>query len=289
MQTQQQQDLTGNELNAQRFRMLEDIAKELQGEVVFPISFDIALRIRKLLDDPEQSLEKVAALINLDPLISAKLINQANSVVYNPGGQEVRNLRAAISRLGLKVVRSSVMAIAMRQLLRSKEMVDFADIAKALWSHTLQCASAAYVVAQRLTRLNPEEAMLAGLLHDLGAFYMLYRATQYPELRARPDTVRHLVIRWHDGIGVSLLGSLGVAQEIIDAVSDHDQPRLVPPVPRDLSDVIYVANLMAGDALELQRDEADGNSFAGFMPSESYLVLQDEIEERAKSMRAAFD
>lgn len=287
MQTQDQQDLTGNELNAQRFRMLEDIAKELQGEVVFPISFDIALRIRKLVDDPEQSIEKISAMINLDPLISAKLINQANSVAYNPGGQDVRNLRGAITRLGLKAVRSSVMAIAMRQLLRSKDMVDFAEIANRLWNHTLQCASAAYVLARRMTRLNPDEAMLAGLLHDLGAFYMLYRATQYPELRVRPDTVRHLVIRWHDGIGVSLLGSLGVAEEIIDAVCDHDQPRLVPPVPRNLSDVIYVANLMAGDALELQRD--DGNDFADYMPGASYLALQDEIEAHARSMRAVFD
>lgn len=37
--------------------------------------------------------------------------------------------------------------------------------------------------------------MLAGLVHDLGAFYMIYRAAQYPELRIRPDSVKHLILQ----------------------------------------------------------------------------------------------
>ena len=64
-------------------------------------------------------------------------------------------------------------------------------------------------------RINPDQAFLAGLVHDLGAFYMLYRAAQYEELRMRPDTVKYLMLQWHEGIGVSLLNALGLPEEII--------------------------------------------------------------------------
>ena len=58
-------------------------------------------------------------------------------------------------------------------------------------------------------------SVLAGLVHDLGAFYMLYRSAQYEELRLRPDTVKYLILQWHESIGVSLLDALGVPEEIV--------------------------------------------------------------------------
>jgi putative nucleotidyltransferase with HDIG domain len=290
MQTQAQQDLTGSALNAQRFRMLEDIARELQGEVIFPINFDIALRIRKLSEDPTLSLDRLAAAINLDPLIAVRLLRMANSAAYNPGGQEVRDLTAAIGRLGLKTVRSTAMAIAMRQLLRSREMVDFMDLADRLWEHTLHCAAAASVVARRLTRLNPDDALLAGLLHDLGAFYMLYRAAQYAELRARPDSLRHLVIQWHEGIGVSLLGALGVDEQIIEAVRDHDQPRPLPAAPKTLAEVVHVANLLAGGTFEPTGGAGGtGDDPYASLADTAYPALREEIDVLTERMRAAID
>jgi len=87
--------------------------------------------------------------------------------------------------------------------------------------------------------------VLAGLVHDLGAFYMLWRAVQYPELRSRPDTVRYLIIDWHESIGVTLLNSLGVAEEIVQATIDHDRHRVVPAPVLTLADVVFVSNILA--------------------------------------------
>ena len=81
------------------------------------------------------------------------------------------------------------MAIAMKQMLMSRSMVDFDELTRKLWEHSLHSAAAAYVLAKRMTRINPDEAKLAGVVHDLGAFYMLYRALQYPELRKRPERI----------------------------------------------------------------------------------------------------
>ena len=100
--------------------------------------------------------------------------DRANSVLYSPDGTPARDLQAAISRLGVKLVRTTALAIAMSQLMRSKEMAIFNDFTQALWVHTLKTAAAARILARTQTRINPDEALLAGLVHDLGAFYMLY-------------------------------------------------------------------------------------------------------------------
>ena len=60
-------DKIGAELKAQRFQMLEDIAEELAGEVVFPTHFDVIMRLRKVLNDPNQSISGIAAAVSLDP------------------------------------------------------------------------------------------------------------------------------------------------------------------------------------------------------------------------------
>lgn len=281
-------DKTGDALKTQRFLMLADIAKELAGEVVFPTYFDAVLRLRKVLQDPNQNIAGIAAAVAIEPLISAKLLHLANSVAFNPQGNEVVDLKSAITRLGLNTVRSASLSIAMTQLLRAKGMAEFTELTHALWMHSIKTAAAAHIIAKGMTRLNADEAMLAGLIHDLGAFYMLYRATQYDELRHRPDSVKYLIIQWHESIGVSLLNALGIPEEIVDATIDHDRIRPTPPTIRNLTDVIYVANMLAGGHFEwLMQDQSESPAELAVL-EEKYGHLKPEIEILAAEMHAAF-
>jgi HD-like signal output (HDOD) protein len=282
-------DKKGEALNAQRFQMLEDIAQELSGDVVFPTAFDVVARLRKALQDPNLPLPKLAEIVELEPLISGRLIGLANSVAFRRRGLEVRSVKVAVTRLGINLVRSTAMGIAMNQLLRAKDLLPFGDLAQRLWQHSLQTAAAAEVIAQRMTsHIAPDEALLAGLVHDLGAFYMLYRAAQYPELRARPDTVRHLIIDWHESIGHSLLVALGMPHAIADAMRDHDRPRPVPRPPANLTDLVFVANLIAGGKFEWMSRDADMNAAEKIDLPPEYYDLNEDIEQRAKDMRAIF-
>ncbi|MFZ2266950.1 MAG: HDOD domain-containing protein [Azonexus sp.] len=287
-QTSQDDDKTGDALKAQRFQMLEDIANELAGEVVFPTHFDAVLRLRKILHDPNQPLSTIAAAVAVEPLISAKLLHLANSVAFNPAGHEVVDMQAAIARLGVNVVRSTAMAIVMGQLLRAKGMASFADLTQMLWDHSICTAAGARVIARRMTRINPEEAMLAGLIHDLGAFYMLYRATQYEELRHRPDSVKYLIIQWHESIGVSLLGALGLPEEIIKATEDHDRLRPPPSPPRTLTDVVYIANMLAGGHFEWTMQDNPMPPADRAILDATYAELMPEIEAQQAEMRSCF-
>jgi HD-like signal output (HDOD) protein len=282
------QDKKGDALKAQRFQMLEDIAKELSGEVIFPTYFDAVLRLRKVLQDPNQSLAEITKAISVEPLINAKLLHLANSVAFNPAGHDVVDLKSAIQRLGLNTVQSTAMAIVMTQLLRAKGMAEFTDLTHGLWEHSVRSAAAARIVAQSLPRLNPDEAMLSGLIHDLGAFYMLYRATQYDELRHRPDSVKYLIVQWHESIGVSLLNALGLPEEIVNATIDHDRIRATPNPIRNLQDVIYIANMLAGGHFEWLMQDQPGAPENLAILEEKYGHLKPEIEALSREMLAAF-
>jgi putative nucleotidyltransferase with HDIG domain len=284
-QNSDDQDKTGAALKAQRFQMLEDIATELGGEVIFPTHFDAVLRLRKVLQDPNQSIAGIAAVVSLEPLISAKLLHLANSVALNPDGREVVDIKSAIARLGINTVRTAAMSIVMHQLLRAKGMAEFTEISRLLWDHSIQTAAAARIIARHMTKLNPDEAMLAGLIHDLGAFYMLYRATQYEELRHRPESVKYLIIQWHESIGVSLLNALGIPQEIVVATEDHDQMRAPPTPIRTLAEVIYVANMLAGGHFEWLMQDANERNPELLALREIYGHLQPEIDALAADMR----
>lgn len=278
-------DKKGEELRAQRFQMLADIAKELSGEVIFPTYFDAVLRLRKALHQPDISIADLAQIISTEPLISAKLLHLANSAAFNTTGQEILDLKSAIIRLGLNAVHTAALSIVMTQLMRAKGMADFAETTHSLWEHSIQTSAAAYILAQESKRLNRDEAMLAGLIHDLGAFYMLYRATQYDELRHRPDTIRYLIVQWHESIGVSLLNALGLPEEIVEATIDHDHLRDAPVVIKNLSDVIYVANMLSGGHIEWQMQDHPALSAEIIALNEQYSQLKPAIEVLASELR----
>lgn len=268
--------------------MLKDIAEELQGDIVFPTSFDAALRLRKELQNPGVHIAHIARFIALEPLISAKLMRMANSVIYSPQGVVVHSLVEAINRLGINLVRSTTLAIAMHQLLRAKELVAFSDITHALWEHSLTTAAAAKILARSNPRINPESAMLAGLVHDLGAFYMLYRAVQYKELRIRPETVKYILVEWHESIGETLLNALGLPEEIVLASIDHDRPLGLPTGLSTLKDVIYISNMIAGAyPIWLKIPNEEISAFI-IQVKEAYADFLPEIEENVKEMKDIF-
>ncbi|MBS1196877.1 MAG: putative signal transduction protein [Proteobacteria bacterium] len=269
------------------FRILEDIAKDLSGEMNFPTSLDAAIMVRNTLKSPEVTLDQVARAVGLEPLIASKLLRLANSVAYNPTGKSITDLKSAIGRLGFESVRTTSLAVAMDQIMKSKHLADFDFFAKRTWEHSLQTAAISRVLSRRLGRGNPDEAMLAGLVHDIGIFYLLYRAAEYTEYHDNKDAILELVLGWHESIGESLLHILGLPDRIIVAVRDHDHLRNVE-TPCNLSDILYFANLLAGGKFEWLTDIADPEESAAVADArERFGALLEEAEEDIVELRAA--
>jgi HD-like signal output (HDOD) protein len=230
--------------------MLEEIAQEMDSDILFPTSFESVSKIRKVLQAPDVSLQKVAQVIALDPLVSARVLALANSAMLNPSGAKIQTILGAIERVGLQNVRVAALSVATKSLLLTRDIAAFRALGDRLWTHSLRTAAAAYVLARRKSRIHPDEAMLAGMIHDIGAFYMIYRAAQYEELVLRPESMKYLVVHWHESIGHSVAVAIGLPDELADSIRDHDQPRVMPDTPKTMADIVYIANLLAGGSFE---------------------------------------
>lgn len=210
--------------NVATARLLAQIAQELsESYVVFPTSFDITLRVQHMLKEPDISVEMLAKVVKTEPLISSKLLAYANSAALRGGGPELIDLTNAIMRIGFEAVRTVTYTLAVEQIIRSKEMLPFQALSKAIWEHSLAVASIARQLARR-QRMNREKAFFMGIVHDIGVFYLLFRCGRDPSLEITREELLELVYTWHDGIGHALLAAMDQSEDILTAVQDHESP-----------------------------------------------------------------
>ena len=273
------------------FKVLEDIAKDLSGnEITFPTFLDITFQVRTALKDPNLSIEQLAKLIGAEPLMSTKIIRMANSVALNPSGREIADVKSAIARVGMEAVRTVSFAVAMEQLLKSKQMKPFETISSKLWDHTAHVAALCRVLARKVAKINGDEAMFAGLVHDLGVFYLLSRAANFPELVNDKVELHALLIDWHDNIGHALLSALGSPQSVLVAVQEHETDRAIAEL-KSLTDVLYVANKIANRTASW-RDPAldaavDTSMLETIFDAATLAEIVAESEEEVQSLKSA--
>ena len=144
----------------------------------------------------------------------------------------------------------------MAQLVVAKEMRHHLKRAEAVWAHSVDVAAIAFVLARKTTGLNPDEALFAGLLHDVGRFYLLSKLPNYPELTEDPVALEAVLDEWHASIGHAVLGTIGLPDAVLDAVAEHESANYCA-TPRSLTDVIAVANLLSKSPNPLQRPDSD--------------------------------
>ena len=155
-------------------------------------------------------------VIGSEPALAARVLQIANSAALNFSGKAVTELRTAVARMGFNMVRSAAIAFAMSQLKKVDSLKGLEKPLDELWKRSSLVATMSYVVARRLsTKVNPDTAMLAGLLHGVGHLYILTRAAKHPKLFAN-EAVYHTIVRdWHSSIAKALLENWDMAEEIV--------------------------------------------------------------------------
>src|SRR5664279_4993389 len=174
-------------------------------------------------------------------LSGGKLSCVANSASLNPSGNAVKDVKAAVVRVGHATIRNLAVNVALSQLTHLKDLEQFAVEAKAILHHSAEVAAIAYVIAGGMTRVNRDEALFAGIVHDIGRFYLWSRVTKYHELKGASAEIASLVDAWHPAVGHAILASLGASEAICDAVNRHEDGDFRSP-PVDLPDVLNIAN-----------------------------------------------
>lgn len=208
----------------------------------------------------------------------------------NPSGRAIADVKSAISRIGMEAVRSVSFAVAMEQLLGSRKMAPFERLSQRLWEHTIRVAALSRVLARKQGRINPDEAMFAGLVHDIGVFYLLSRAANFSELIEDRAELHQLLVQWHDNIGHALLAAMGLGEDVLIAVQEHEIERPVA-VLKDLADVLFVANKLANTRGGWRDpefgDAVDTSALAAMFDADEIAALLSESEEEVQSLKAA--
>jgi len=156
--------------------VLEDIERNLSGDLCFPTFLDLAMQVRKTLKNPEAPLDEIAQSILVDPLMASRILGLANSPAHNHSGRTTARFKTAIEQLGQETVRATSLNLATDQIMKSKNLAAFDEFAKLNWEHSIRSAVIARELALPIGHINPDEAMLAGLVHDIGIFYLFYCA-----------------------------------------------------------------------------------------------------------------
>jgi len=273
------------------FKILEDIARDLSSnEVSFPTFLDITFQVRNALKNPNLTVEQLAKLVGAEPLMSTRIIRMANSVAMNPSGREIADVKSGILRVGMEAVRTVSFAVAMSQLRHSSDMAPFESISKKLWEHSSHVASMSRVLARKIARINGDEAMFAGLVHDVGVFYLMSRAAPYPELVNDLPELHALLAGWHDNIGHALLSAMGQPESILQAVQEHEVDREISEI-KTLPDVLYIANKMANRLCPWRDPELDGvidtSVLDHIFDADTLAEITTESEEEVQSLKAA--
>jgi hypothetical protein len=216
-------------------------AEASRGELNFPTNVNTSLQIQSALDDPDCHLDRAVKLVSAEPLLAARMVAMANSAAYNPGGREITNVNAAVSRLGFRPLRSLVAAQIMRQF--ASMLADPALRIKAaqLWEHSAQTAAIAHVLAKRITGEDPETAFFTGIVHDVGGFYLLSRASEFPGLLdGGGEDWREYGER---SIGRAVMKKLAVPEVVMKAMEDVWFGALILPlVPKKESATSQMGN-----------------------------------------------
>lgn len=228
------------------FAFVSELAQEVsKGKIELPSFPDVAVRVRKALADEHVSIEQVARIVSSEAGLAARVFTLANSAALNRSGRAIADLKTAVNRIGHNNVRTAAVSFAITQLRRAGELRHIAKELEALWQEATMVAALSYSVASRASSVNADEAMLAGLLHNVGKIYILARANRHASLFRDPAALPQVMRDWHANVGKAIVENWGFPEHISEAVGDHENIDRTVGHP-DVTDILSVAVMMAG-------------------------------------------
>jgi HD-like signal output (HDOD) protein len=218
-------------------------AQAERGEIIFPTSVNAALRLQLALDDPDCHIEDAIKLALGEPQLAARTVALANSAAFNRSGEAtVTSVRAAVMRIGFRSLQMLVAGLVVRQF--GSRIVDPGLRLKAeqLWNHTAHVAALAQVFARRVTFINPDTALFAAIVHEVGGFYLLSRADEFPGLLdADPE---NWVALCEEIVSREVMRKLSIPEPVVAAIQQLPHGLLCMP-PASLTDTLLLANQFA--------------------------------------------
>ena len=194
------------------------IEKIKQGALVLPTLPEVALKVRQASDDPDIDLGHMGDIIGQDPALSLGMIKVANSALLGRS-VKVETVTQAVTRIGLRQIKSIATAMALEQVFVSKNDI-VAMYMKKSWKKTIDIASVAislmsvYLAKNKHTSLTLDTITLASLVHNIGVLPILTEAEQHPDIFANPTFLQQAIIKLSGKIGGSITREWGFSEDL---------------------------------------------------------------------------
>ncbi|MCA9291120.1 MAG: HDOD domain-containing protein [Phycisphaerales bacterium] len=221
---------------------------------------EITLKIISLVEDASSTAQDLHDVISNDPALCSRVLKVVNSAFYGLPRQ-IGSINRAIVLLGLNAVKNIAIAASLSKLFKGGELCpQFA--ARDLWKHSIAAAAAAKLVCDELKLGLPDEAFLAGLIHDIGIMVELqahpdglvevFGAIEFDE-EGRPtrdmlELERTIIGADHQRFGAALCDAWKFPKSFTYVTSHHHDPLELPRANRTLAAIVYMADRLTADS-----------------------------------------
>lgn len=260
----------------------------LEHGVTLPSMPAVATRIAAAMRDPDVTSKQLADEISVDPALAARVMRVANSSLYRAEGR-IDRLDLAITRIGVDTTRRLVLGLSLKLAGLAAPLV-VRNRMSTLWTRSVEVASIARLLARNCYGLNPDEAMLAGLIHRIGELPLLSLVSTMPKLLREPERLDAAIEAEQAKVGAVLLHSWQFPDKLADVplhVADLSRSH---PGRADYSDVVTVARLYAQTDADVARaplvDYSTVPAFTalGLTPSREKVELDEQQLEETREL-----
>ena len=272
----------------QQDKFYNEILEALKnGNLLLPTLPEVALHVRDVVEEPDVTAKQLAEIITTDAALSTRLIKVANSALYR-GRILSESIQMAVSRLGLNMVRNLVISLVMEQMFQAtsnrldKRLHD-------LWEHSTEVAARSQILAQKHPNIKSDEAMLAGLIHNIGMLPILMKAEDTPELLQDTRLLDDVIDRLHNKVGAAILESWDFSEPLVAVPREYSNLEWDSKNGPDLVDIVQVAHIQSLENTDNAIDPAkfeDSKAFKklGLDTGMSVSELDEDSEEYAEAL-----
>jgi len=268
------------------------VEKIKQDALVLPTLPEIALKVRKAADDPNISLNQMSDIISHDPALSLGILKVANSAILGRG-VKVESVNQAVTRIGLRQIKSIATAMALEQVFISKNEIVSMYLKKS-WDKTVDVASVAislmtfYMRTHKHSSLTLDTLTLAALVHNIGVLPILTEAESHPDVFANPTFLQQAIMKLSGDIGGEVTKAWGFSGEFITLVTSWSDLTVLPPETHYL-DFIRAGAIYHGIFKNVSTRKVLLKSYVnkGILPDVSYMD-SEEFKKMVTGVKTMF-
>jgi HD-like signal output (HDOD) protein len=213
---------------------------------------EVTIKIIQLVEDPDSTARDMNRIISNDPALGARILKVVNSAFYGLPGQ-IGSINRAIVLLGLNAVKNIAIAASLAKLFRGGKICPNFD-ARDLWSAAIANAITTRLLSDKVGLGLPDEAFLAGLIHDIGIMVEIQaRRPKFVEVMQKMHQDENLRLRdvefdiiganhEHFGMALCKLWKFPVSFQYVTGY--HHHPQDLPVANRTLTSLVHLANII---------------------------------------------